>query len=75
MMALHGVQNLWHPMEGMICSKRTINVRCYPHGRHYSSQEDFATSFSTVVGHFGRTGTDVEEICNNGWMGPNGTKK
>ena len=62
MMALHGVQNLWHPMEGMICSKRTINVRCYPHGRHYSSQEDFATSFSTVVGHFGRTGTDVEDL-------------
>lgn len=62
MMAMHGVQNLWHPVNGMECSSRTVTIRAYPHGRPYKSAEEFEHVFTKVVGHFGQTGKDLDNV-------------
>ncbi|CAB9526984.1 Acyltransferase [Seminavis robusta] len=67
MMALHGVNQLWHPNDGfevgdMNVTGRHIKMRLYPFGRKYESDEDFKATFSAVVGHFGKYGTDIEDL-------------
>ncbi len=61
MMALHGIDQLWHPIHGMQCRQRRVRVRCYPFVRHYTSAEEFVQTFTHVVGHFGAVGRDVED--------------
>lgn len=67
MMALHGVNQLWHPNDGMDVGDmnvtgRNVKIRVYPNPRKYASDEDFKETFSAVVGHFGKTGEDVEQL-------------
>jgi 1-acyl-sn-glycerol-3-phosphate acyltransferase len=73
MMAVHGINNLWHPIHGMECTSRNIKVRAYPHGRKFTSNEDFTRTFTKVVGHFGQFGEDVQGLkeCLDGseWKG------
>jgi hypothetical protein len=70
MMAMHGVSKLWHPINGMECSARDIKIRCYPHGRTYKSADEFVDVFTKVVGHFGQTGEDIDDL--QAWL--DGTK-
>ena len=75
MMALHGVNQLWHPNDGfevgdMNVTGRNVRLRVYPGARKYESEEDFRDTFTTVVGHFGTYGTDVEDATK--WL--DGTK-
>jgi len=67
MMALHGVNRLWHPNDGMEVGDmnvtgRNVKIRIYPNARKYASNDDFKETFSAVVGHFGKTGEDVEHL-------------
>mmetsp|Transcript_21369 Transcript_21369/g.43940 ORF Transcript_21369/g.43940 Transcript_21369/m.43940 type:complete len:427 (+) Transcript_21369:189-1469(+) len=64
MMALHGVQNLWHPDEtiGMTPTSRDVEVRAYPGGKPFESSEEFVTVFAKIVGHFGATGSDLADL-------------
>lgn len=67
MMALHGVNQLWHPNDGMEVGDmnvtgRHVKVRVYPTARKYDSDEEFKQTFSAVVGHFGKTGGDVADV-------------
>jgi len=64
MMALHGVNNLWHPHEsiGMTPSQRDVQVRAYPPGKPFESSDEFVTVFKKVVGHFGAVGDDVVDL-------------
>eukprot|EP00543_Licmophora_paradoxa_P006256 CAMPEP_0202449042 /NCGR_PEP_ID=MMETSP1360-20130828/7819_1 /ASSEMBLY_ACC=CAM_ASM_000848 /TAXON_ID=515479 /ORGANISM="Licmophora paradoxa, Strain CCMP2313" /LENGTH=386 /DNA_ID=CAMNT_0049066851 /DNA_START=132 /DNA_END=1292 /DNA_ORIENTATION=+ len=61
MMALHGVNKLWHPIDGMEPTDRRVKVRSYPIGRFFDSGNDFVDSFTNVVGHFGQYGEDTED--------------
>jgi len=67
MIALHGVNKLWHPNDGMEVGDmnvtgRHVKIRVYPGARKYESDEDFKETFSAVAGHFGKYGTDVEDL-------------
>lgn len=67
MMALHGVNQLWHPNDGMDVGDmnvtgRNVKIRVYPQARKYASDEDFKETFAAVVGHYGKTGEDVEDL-------------
>ena len=71
MMALYGPNQLWHPNDGMEVGDmnvtgRHVKIRVYPGARKYESDEDFKETFSTVVGHWGKYGTDVEDL--NEWL-------
>jgi hypothetical protein len=61
MMALHGVHRLWNPDEtiGMSVTDNHVKIRNYPYGRHFSSADEFKTTFEKVVGYFGATGRDL----------------
>lgn len=66
MMALHGVNQLWHPKDGfevgdMNVTGRNVRLRVYPGARKYESEEDFKDAFTNVVGHFGKYGTDAKD--------------
>jgi hypothetical protein len=63
MMALHGVQNLWHPIQGMHCLDNTIHVRAYGRRQIYPAQQDFCDTFRHVVGYFGQTGRDPPDLA------------
>jgi len=62
MIALHGLHKMWHPDDniGMACTARDMVVRVYPGGRLYQDAEDFTSTFSAVVGHFGANGEDLD---------------
>lgn len=62
MMALYGLHRMWHPDEniGMVCAARDMAVRVYPGGRLYKDSEEFSSTFSAVVGHFGAHGRDLD---------------
>jgi 1-acyl-sn-glycerol-3-phosphate acyltransferase len=62
MMALYGLHRMWHPDEniGMVCAARDMAVRVYPGGRFYKDSEEFSSTFSAVVGHFGAHGRDLD---------------
>lgn len=68
MLALHGVNQLWHPNDGfevgdMNVTGRQVKIRVYPsHGRRYESNEEFAETFTAVVGHFGKYGIDRPDV-------------
>lgn len=66
MLALYNIHNLWHPVQGMIGTKRQVKIRCYENPtvgeRYFTSAAEFIATFETVVGTFGRTGTDVTNI-------------
>jgi hypothetical protein len=64
MMALYGVQNLWHPIQGMHCIDNTIQVRAYGRRQTYVTQQDFCHTFEHVVGYFGQTGRDTPDLAN-----------
>ena len=70
MSALHGLHKLWHPDEniGMACTARDMAVRVYPHSRVYNDAEEFISTFSAVVGHFGAHGKDLDETELQLWM-------
>lgn len=60
-MAMHGANQLWHPLDGMKCSGRTVKLRCYPYGKVFGIADEFTNAFERVVGEFGRTGTDPSD--------------
>jgi len=60
-MALYGVDKLWHPTKGMICTDRKVKIRCYPGESHFKSPGQFVSAFTNVVGHFGRCGNDLPD--------------
>lgn len=62
MISLHGLHHMWHPDEniGMACTARDMAVRVYPCGRLYKDSEEFTSTFSAVVGHFGAHGKDLD---------------
>lgn len=67
MMALHGINQLWHPNDGMEVGDmnvtgRHVKIRVYSNPRKYDSDDDFKETFSAVVGEFGKTGKDVEDL-------------
>jgi hypothetical protein len=67
MLALHGINKLWHPNDGievgdMNVTGRHVKIRAYPNPRKYDNDEDFKETFTAVVGHFGKYGTDVEDV-------------
>jgi 1-acyl-sn-glycerol-3-phosphate acyltransferase len=70
MMALHGIHKLWHPDEsiGMTVTGRRTKIRIYPHGRFFSSAEEFKATFMKIVGHFGATGTDLPAGELEAWL-------
>jgi hypothetical protein len=41
---------------------RHVTIRAFPNPRKYDSDEDFRETFTAVVGHFGKYGTDVEDV-------------
>lgn len=63
MIGLHGTQKLWHPKEeiGMTVTDRKVKVRAYPAGKPFDNGEDFADTFTKVVGHFGAKGEDLPD--------------
>lgn len=62
MMALYGLHRMWHPDDsiGMVCAARDMAVRVYPGERLYKDSEEFSSTFSAVVGHFGAHGRDLD---------------
>ena len=71
MMALSGVNGLWHPTESMGVTGRNINIRVYPPGKKggvFESGDEFVETFTDVVGHFGSTGRDLPEENLAGWL-------
>jgi 1-acyl-sn-glycerol-3-phosphate acyltransferase len=70
MMALYGIHKLWHPNPeiGMTVTGRQVKMRAYPYGRTYGSADEFKTTFETVVGQFGATGTDFPEKELESWL-------
>eukprot|EP00591_Stephanopyxis_turris_P006990 CAMPEP_0195522852 /NCGR_PEP_ID=MMETSP0794_2-20130614/21413_1 /TAXON_ID=515487 /ORGANISM="Stephanopyxis turris, Strain CCMP 815" /LENGTH=402 /DNA_ID=CAMNT_0040652705 /DNA_START=113 /DNA_END=1321 /DNA_ORIENTATION=+ len=70
MMALNGPHRLWHPDEnkGMKVTSRQVKLRMYPNGRIFKSSDEFAETFSTVVGHFGAKGEDLPEEELRQWL-------
>ena len=67
MIALHGINKLWHPNDGfgvgdIKVTSRHVKIRAYPNPRKYDSDEDFKETFKAVVGHFGKYGTDVQDL-------------
>jgi len=61
MMALHGVHTLWHPLHGMEPTGRKISCQVYPTSS-YTSAAEFCTTFSHVVGEFGKNGCNVDNL-------------
>ena len=70
MIALHGLNNMWHPDDnvGMACTSRSMAVRVYPGGRLYKDAEEFTSTFSAVVGHFGAYGKDLDDTELQLWL-------
>lgn len=63
MMSLYNTHNLWHPVLGMIAKKRNIKLRNYIlSSRNYNDSNDFKYTFETVVGYFGKTGKDINNV-------------
>jgi len=70
MIALHGLHKMWHPDEniGMACTSRDMAVRVYPSSRVYKDSEEFISTFSAVVGHFGAHGKDLDNTELQLWL-------
>mmetsp|Transcript_37715 Transcript_37715/g.77134 ORF Transcript_37715/g.77134 Transcript_37715/m.77134 type:complete len:398 (+) Transcript_37715:116-1309(+) len=70
MIALHGLHKMWHPDEniGMVCTARDMAARVYPGSRVYKDAEEFSSTFSAVVGHFGAHGTDLDDTELQLWL-------
>jgi 1-acyl-sn-glycerol-3-phosphate acyltransferase len=77
LMALHGAHHLWHPVKGMSApTGRTVTVRAYDRlsgtgtarTRTFSTAKEFSHTFTQVVGHFGRTGTDLPAAELDEWL-------
>lgn len=70
--ALWGTHQLWHPHDGFGEGKPTgrhVKVRVYPStGRAFASAQEFAETFTQVVGHFGTTGRDLPPKQLEKWM-------
>jgi len=71
-MALYGIDRLWHPTKGMVCSDRTVKLRCYPGGSNFAGPDDFVDAFTKVVGHFGKYGADLPEAELKGLLAGHG---
>lgn len=67
-MALYGVDKLWHPTKGMICTHRNIKARCYSGESFFKSPGQFVQAFTNVVGHFGKCGDDLPEGELQSWL-------
>jgi 1-acyl-sn-glycerol-3-phosphate acyltransferase len=68
MMALHGINQLWHPNDGfevgdMNVIGRDVKIRVYPGARKYESNEEFVATFTAVAGHFGKYGFDDDDMA------------
>jgi len=61
MLSMKGAHDLWHPVHGMHCVKRHVQLRVYPYQFRFQSSPDFVKTFSDVVGHFAMHGTDLPE--------------
>lgn len=62
MFAMHGAHNMWHPTKGVIGETGTVSIMVYHPARVYKDPRDFSLTFSTVVGKFGATGQNVEDL-------------
>ena len=62
MIAINGAHNIWHATDGIIAKERAVSLRAYPGGRKFESADDFSETFENVVGHFGATGKDVDNL-------------
>ena len=68
MIALYGLNRMWHPAGDMPCISRNMSVRVYPNGRVYKDAEEFSSTFSTVAGYFGAHGKDMPQEELNMWL-------
>lgn len=62
MIAMHGAHNVWHPIKGVLGETDKVSVMVYHPARVYKDPRDFSMTFSTVVGRFGATGENVEDL-------------
>lgn len=74
-MALHGIDKLWHPTKGMICTDRNVSIRRYAGEGYFTDPQDFVAAFNEVVGHFGRTGHDLPSREVKAWLSGGKSKK
>lgn len=56
MLGLYGVDRLWGAVRGMTVLDRRVQVGVLSPPRRYGSADDFTTTFTNVVGTFGRDG-------------------
>ena len=66
MLAHWGVNGLWHPIHGVCGKSRQVKLRAYSQGRKFALVEEFVATFTQVVGHYGATGTDIDNY--QGWL-------
>jgi 1-acyl-sn-glycerol-3-phosphate acyltransferase len=68
-LALHGAHHLWHPIAGLNVTGRKVTVRRYPEKvGTFKSANEFVTTFTKVVGHFGTTGQDLPAAELDDWL-------
>jgi len=65
-LGIHGTNLLWPAVDGGILDflkhrikSRTVKMKAYPQIRSFESADDFAGTFSAVLGQFGATGVDL----------------
>jgi len=71
MMALSGTHKLWYSDDPLGKSKirgRRVKLRAYPGSFTFKNGDEFAETFSTVVGHFGAHGKDLPDEELNRWL-------
>ena len=47
-------------------NSRQVKLRAYGQGRKFASGEEFVETFTKVVGHYGATGSDIDNY--QGWL-------
>lgn len=67
-MALYGIDKLWHPTRGMICTGRNVVIRCYSGESFFKSPGQFVAAFTNIVGYFGQKGEDLPDDELKLWM-------
>jgi len=61
MLAMAGAHDLWHPVHGMHCVRRHVQIRVYPYTFRFQSADNFVKAFTDVVGNFATHKTDLPE--------------
>jgi 1-acyl-sn-glycerol-3-phosphate acyltransferase len=68
MMALYGLNHMWHPNGSMPCNSRDMVVRVYPNAKTFRSTDEFTATFEAVVGYFGANGKDLTDKYLKLWL-------